>query len=120
MGDHPAALAALERAQQREAGVSIRYLSYFSAGRALEALGRPDDAMALYTRALQVVPGAESATVALGSLQFVHGDREAAIARLNQVFDRPGAAADPGRLIGYGSFIHWPELRQAMRAAIPR
>jgi tetratricopeptide (TPR) repeat protein len=120
MGHHTAALDALERAQRREAGTAVRYLSFFSAGRVLEALGRPDDALAQYARALEIVPDAESATVALGSLQFVRDDRGAAVARLSQAFDRPAAAVDPGRMIGYGSFIHWPELRQALRAAIPR
>ena len=120
MGDHPAALQALGRAQQREAAAAIRYLSFFSAGRVLEALGRPEDAMAQYAKALEAVPGAESATVALGSLEFVHDDREAAVSRLSQVFDRPLAAPDPGRLSGYGSYLHWPELRQALRAELPR
>jgi tetratricopeptide (TPR) repeat protein len=120
MGRHDAAFDALSRAQQREAGAAIRYLSFFSAGRVLEAQGRADEAMAQYAKALEIVPDAESATVALGSLQFVSGDREAAIARLNRVFDRTPAAADPGRLTGYGSFIHWPELRRAMRAAVPQ
>jgi tetratricopeptide (TPR) repeat protein len=120
MDDHAAALAALERAQRRDADTAIRYLSFFSAGRVLEALGRTEDAMAQYAKALDIVPNAESATVAIGSLQFVRDDREAAIARLNQVFDRAAAGPDPGRLVGYGSFIHWPELLQAMRAAIPR
>ena len=120
MGEPAAALEALQRAQDREASAAIRYLSFFSAGRVLEMLGRPEDAMAQYAKALEVVPGAESATVALGSLQFVHDNRDSAVARLAGVFDRPVAAADPGRLAGYGSFIHWPELRQAMRAELPR
>jgi tetratricopeptide (TPR) repeat protein len=120
MEELPEALAELKQAQARQADRSIRYLSFFSAGRVLEALRRPDEAMAEYTKALEVIPGAESATVALGTLQFVHADREAAVSRLNTVFDRPGAAVDPGRLVGYGSYIHWNALRQAMRAELPR
>ena len=120
MGQHPAALQALQRAQQREAGTAIRYLSFFSAGRVFEALGQPEDAIAQYTKALDVVPNAESATIAVASLQFVHDEREAAVTLLGQVFDHPVPAPDPGRLTGYGSFIHWPQLRQALRAELPR
>jgi tetratricopeptide (TPR) repeat protein len=119
MNQREEALAAFERAQGRDAATAIRYLAFFSAGRALEALDRPEEAMARYARALEIVPGAESATLALATLQFVRDDRDAAVSRLDAIFNRPSAGTDPGRLIGYGSFIHWPELRDAMRAALP-
>jgi len=49
----------------------------------------------------------------------VRDDRDAAVSRLDAIFNRPAAAADPGRLVGYGGFLHWPALRDAMRAALP-
>jgi len=118
LAEYPEALSALERAQARDAAdPAIRYLAFFSAGRALEALNRPEEAMARYAKALEIVPGAESAALALATLQFVRDDRDAAVSRLDAIFNRPAAAPDPGRLVGYGSFLHWPALRDAMRKA---
>jgi len=75
LAEYPEALAALERAQARDAAdPAIRYLAFFSAGRALEALNRPEEAMARYAKALEIVPGAESAALALATLQFVRDD----------------------------------------------
>jgi len=88
------------------------------AGRAFEALKRRDEAMAEYAKALEVVPGAESASIALASLQFINDDHDAAVTRLNEAKTGRGAITDPGRLVGYGSFMHWPSLVKAMRAEI--
>jgi hypothetical protein len=46
------------------------------------------------------VPDAESATVALTSLQVSRDEREAAVASIERVFFRLPVAADPGRLMG--------------------
>ena len=62
---------------------------------------------------------AESATVALTSLQFMRDDRDAAVSAIERVFGRKPVAADPGRLMGYGSFMRWPDLKAAMRKALP-
>jgi len=119
LGDHAASLETLRRVQQMpSASPEIRFVSFFTAGRALEALKRRDEAMAEYAKALEVVPGAESASIALASLQFVSDDRDAAVARLVEARTSRGASTDPGRLTGYGSFMHWPALRQAMRAEL--
>ena len=96
----------------------MKYLAYFNAGRALEGLQRIDDAMRAYQRALEVIPDAESATVALTSLQFMGDDRDAAVSAIDRVFNRKPGAADPGRLMGYGSFLRWDALKTAMRAAL--
>jgi tetratricopeptide (TPR) repeat protein len=118
VGDHAAALRAFEAAQPIATEPAMKYLAHFNAGRSLEALGRPDDAMREYGRALDVVPDAESATVMLTSLQFTRDDRDAALPRIDRVFNRPPAPTDPGRLIGYGSFLRWPALKAAMRTAL--
>jgi tetratricopeptide (TPR) repeat protein len=119
MADHAAALASFELAQSSDAPV-IRYLAHFLAGRTLEALSRPDAARHQYEEALRVVPDAESAAVALASLQFVQDDRAAAVARFEKAFASPVKQDDPGRLVGYGNFVHWPELRDQMRARLRR
>jgi tetratricopeptide (TPR) repeat protein len=119
-GEPDLALETLRRAQPREGPPAIRFLSFFSAGRALEALGRPKEAVEAYLRALEIVPGAESASIALASLEFVTGDREKAVSLFSQAFAKPITVADPGRVVGYGSFMHWPHLKQAMRAELPK
>jgi tetratricopeptide (TPR) repeat protein len=120
VGNHAAALAAFERAQAAAAVPSLNYLSHFLAGRALEALDRPDDAAAEYRKALAIVPQAESATIALASLLFQRNEREASVALIDQAFAAPGAPTDPGRLTGYGFYLQWPAIKAAMRAELTK
>jgi tetratricopeptide (TPR) repeat protein len=119
VNDFAAALRAFESAQPIATEPAMQYLAFFNAGRALEALRRPEDAMRAYQQALAIVPDAESATVALTSLQFMRDDREQAVSTIDRVFNRASVATDPGRLIGYGSFFRWPHLKAAMREALP-
>lgn len=119
VGDYASALRAFEAAQPIATETSLKYLAYFNAGRALEFLQRIDDAIRAYQRALEIVPDAESATVALTSLQFMGDNREAAVLSIDRVFNRKPGPPDPGRLVGYGSFNRWPELKGAMRRALP-
>jgi len=120
VNDFAAALRAFETAQPIATETSMTYLAYFSAGRTLERLQRVDDAIRAYQRALEIVPDAESATVALTSLQFMRDDRDVAVSAIDRVFNRKPGPADPGRLVGYGSFIRWDALKTAMRAALKR
>jgi len=118
VGDYAAALRAFESAQPIATETSMKYLAYFNSGRSLERLQRIDDAIRAYQRALEIVPDAESATVALTSLQFMRDDRDAAVSAIDRVFNRKSGPPDPGRLMGYGSFIRWDALKTAMRAAL--
>ena len=86
--DFASALRAFESAQPIAAEPSIKYLAHFNAARALERLSRPDDAVREYRSALEVVPDAESATVALASLQFMRDDRDVAVSLIDRVFNR--------------------------------
>ena len=117
-GRHASALAAFNAAEPMASEVAMKYLAYFEAGRALEGLQRPEEAMAKYSRALEIIPGAESATIALASLQFMRDERAAALQILDRVFARPSTMNDPGRMTGYGSYIRWPELKAAMRREV--
>ncbi|HEX6217571.1 MAG TPA: tetratricopeptide repeat protein [Vicinamibacterales bacterium] len=118
VGDQAAALKSFEAAQPIARTTQLKYLAHFLAGRSLEALQRQDEAIAQYRRALDIVPGAESATLALASLQFLRGDAETAIARINNTFAVSATTTDPGRLVGYGFYLHWPEIKAAMRAEL--
>lgn len=116
--DYPAALRAFESAQPIVSEPAIKYLAHVNAGRALEASGRVESAIDEYRKALEIIPGAESATIALSSLLFARDDRKEAIAQLDRVFNTRPGTPDPQRLIGYGSFFRWRELRSALRLAL--
>jgi tetratricopeptide (TPR) repeat protein len=118
VADHAAALRAFETAQPIARTTPLKYLSHFLAARSLESLQRPEEAMTQYRRALEIVPAAESATVALAALQFVSGDTESSIAMIDAVFGKTGTGTDPGRMAGYGFYLHWPEIKAAMRAEL--
>jgi tetratricopeptide (TPR) repeat protein len=120
VGDHAAALRSFEAAQPLVHTEALQYLSHFLAARSLEALQRPDEATAAYHRALAIVPQAESAVIALSSLEFARGNVEAALSLIGKTFDKPMIATDPGRLVGYGAFVHWPQIKAAMRAEVTR
>lgn len=119
-GNHVAALRAYDAAQPIATDPAPKYLAHFLAGRSLEALDRQDEAIDRYKKALAIVPAAESAVVALASLQFLRGEREASVALIDRTFAAPATTTDPGRLTGYGYFMHWPAIKAAMRAELPR
>jgi tetratricopeptide (TPR) repeat protein len=116
--DYASALRAFGTSAPLANDAWLKYLAHFNAGRALEGQSRHESAIDEYRRALEIVPDAESATIALTSLEFARDDREAAVEQINRVFNRKPGVTDPGRLIGYGDFIRWPELRTAMRIAL--
>jgi tetratricopeptide (TPR) repeat protein len=120
VGDHVAALNAFAKARPFAATTPLKYLSHFLAARSLEMLNRHDEAIAGYQNALEIVPLAESATVALASLQFLRGDEDAAAALIDTTFAKTRTTTDPGRLTGYGFYLHWPEIKAAMRAELEK
>lgn len=120
VGDHAAALRSFEAAQPIATSSELKYLAHFLAARSLEVLQRPDDAIVQYRRALDVVPQAESAAIALASLQFARGEIEAPIALIHETFEKTATLTDPGRLIGYGFYVHWPAIKAAMRAELAK
>ena len=120
VADHAAALKAFETALPLARTPQLKYLAHFLAGRSHEVLQQPDEAIAQYRRALDAVPSAESATIALASLQFLRGDSEPSIAMIEKRFAATDPSADPGRLMGYGAYLHWPEIKAAMRAELKK
>jgi len=118
--DHDGALRLYSAAQPKASDPARRYLAFFLAARELDALGRTDDAIQQYKKALEIIPAAESAVVALADLEFAGEHREAAAARLAAHFGEAGRPDDPGRLVGYGSYMRWPALRDAMRREADR
>jgi hypothetical protein len=98
--------AALEFATHPVVGGSprVRYLRLLFAGMALERLGRLDEARVAYSDARLVLPGAQSAVLAMAGVN----------SRLSMsTVDIPGmwlaadAEHDPYRLFFYGDYMHW-------------
>lgn len=118
VSDFAGALSAFEQAQPIATETAMKYLAYFEAGQALEGLARPDAAIREYRRALEIVPLAESATVALGSLQFMRDERDEAVSLIDSVFNRKPSATDPGRMVHYGSYLRWPQLKARLREVL--
>jgi tetratricopeptide (TPR) repeat protein len=118
--DHAAALQAFEAARPLAGTTELKYLSYFLAGRSLETLNRHDEAIAAYRDALGLVPAAESATVALASLQFLRGNQDESVTLIDRAFAKTSITTDPGRLTGYGFYLHWPQIKAAMRAEMKK
>ena len=45
------------------------------------------------------------------------GEQGEAVTLIDAAFAKTSAITDPGRLTGYGAFLHWPQIKAAMRAA---
>lgn len=120
VADHAAALRSFEAAQPLADTVPVQFLAHFLAARSLEILQRPDEAIGQYRLALAIVPDAESAAIALASLLFSQGEADAPRALIDSRFAGPAAKIDPGRLIGYGSYLQWPSIKAALREAMAK
>ena len=84
----------------------LLYLASMIGGRALNSLGDTRGAARHYEMALEVIPNAQSATLALAALQTDAGDGAAALRRvaLAHSASDPAARRDPWRLLCYGEY----------------
>lgn len=95
----------------------VRYLAHLFRGRALERLGTRGEAVDAYRAALEVIPHAQSAAIALAAARHVDDRAAEAIDIMTASFAaRP--AEDPWREYGFGQFRHWPRYRDRMREAL--
>lgn len=119
-GRPDAALTPLATATMTPDGY-VRYLAEHFNGRALEALGRREDAIAAYRRALTVVPNAPSTATLLASQLFLSdtpADRDEANAVLrasNAASPRP---MDPWDLYWHGDAYLWPVYMERLQRAL--
>jgi tetratricopeptide (TPR) repeat protein len=72
------ALVELQRAEKSATTPFVRYMARYFGGVAFERLRRRSDAVLAYRGALEAVPRAQSATIALSSILFQQGDRDEA------------------------------------------
>jgi Flp pilus assembly protein TadD len=96
----------------------VIYLARLFRGQALERLGRIDDARQSYTRALEVRPDAQTASVALAALEFRRGDKAAADQRVRVLLSRMAQPDDPWWEYWPGDFRLGPDLVRAMREGV--
>jgi tetratricopeptide (TPR) repeat protein len=96
---------------------TLRYWSLLFLGRALELLGRPDDAVRDYTEALTLVPRAQSPAVALTSLEMRRGRHDEAV-RWAAAGRAPFGATDPWWEYDLGEHRLFKVRLDALRAMV--
>ena len=109
------ALKVLEAPREPSKAVQVRYWTALIRGRVLEKLGRPEEAGRAYLEALELVPGAQSARVALLALKFVGGDRTSAERLIEDVVAPGNDVADPWWVYWQGDYRLFPQLIALLR-----
>jgi tetratricopeptide (TPR) repeat protein len=117
-GDAEAALKLFRQARVLPSDISVQYLSYLFEGRILEEQGHATDAIAAYRAALDLVPSAGSARLALSALTYLGGDTHTANDLIQEMLALPASAEDPWALYRYADYRNWPARVQALRQAI--
>ena len=95
----------------------VGYLGELYTGLVFEALARPADAIDAYRRALEHVPGAKSAVVALSSSLFLAGRRNEAAALMERAL-AAGMRGDPWIEFSFGDYRFWPRYRAQLRLVV--
>jgi tetratricopeptide (TPR) repeat protein len=108
------AVAAAEASGDRD----VTYLARYIAGQALQAMGDLPAAEAQFRLALEGMPRAQSATLALAALVHARGDANTAYDLTAFSIDARPPAPDPWRHFMYGDFPRLPGLIAEMRKAI--
>jgi hypothetical protein len=94
----------------------VRYFEQLIRGQILRATGRLDEAATSFGAALTTWPGAQSARVALMTLQLSRGKREEAAALSEAVQTAPSDQSDPWWLYWLGDYRVYPGLFDRLRA----
>src|SRR2546426_284537 len=76
-----------ERAQAAIELDPRRHRAHFSMGRVLEAVGRTDEALAAYFRALEFDPNDAEVSLRIAAIQLARDQPDQALARLDQVVE---------------------------------
>ena len=113
------ALAALERFDERwtQDGVLIYWARLFRA-KALDALDRPDEAIAAYQRALDVVPSAQSPLVGMMMTESRRGRDDAAEALADRVRTARDPVVDPWWIYPHGDLRFYDQRLNALREMV--
>jgi tetratricopeptide (TPR) repeat protein len=96
----------------------LRYLAHLFRGWSLAALGKAEDADAEFGKALAIVPGAQSATLARAAAAFRKRDAERAEQMVASLASRRDAAADPWWTYSIGEGRNADQLIAELRQVI--
>jgi tetratricopeptide (TPR) repeat protein len=117
-GNPEAAIRLAGQAGTRSAEPWTRYLAHFIAAFCHEHQKRYQDAVREYAAALEAVPHAQSASIALAQLLLRDNQADAAFGLIDRsVTERPDGE-DPWRSFAYGTYVRWPVLIADVRKAI--
>jgi VWFA-related protein len=115
LGQFDKGLALLNEIAAPAADREVRYFTHLVRGQLLRASGRPDEAAASYRAALEAWPGAQSARVALMTLQVSRGKREEAAALADAIQTAPPDQYDPWWTYWLGDARLYPDLVGKLR-----
>jgi VWFA-related protein len=115
LGRHDRGLALLDGMAGPVADLELRYFAQLVRGQILRATGRPDEAAAAFRSALATWPGAQSARVALMTLQVNRGNREEAAALADAVLAAPADQYDPWWTYWLGDYRAYPAFIARLR-----
>ena len=96
----------------------FEYLGHLFRGRALERLNRDGDAVDAYRAATKVIPGAQTAALALAAALVKAGQRAAAAEVGQQIVTLAKPPLDPWFVYGKTGTRFWPALLDALRGAL--
>ena len=117
-GEYEAALEAERAAAAASQDPQLQYLAHFLSAQASQALGDLAAAEAMYSRALAVRPGSQSATLGLAALRLLDGDPASAYDLVEHSRADRRNDDDPWRMFLYGDFTRLPGLIRELRAKV--
>jgi VWFA-related protein len=115
MGQFDRGLALINEISTPSADLEVRYFTHLVRGQLLRAAGRLDEAAAAFQAALQAWPGAQSARVALMTLQVARGNRAEAAALAEQIETAPTDQYDPWWTYWLGDYRVYPAILGKLR-----
>jgi VWFA-related protein len=115
LGQFDRALAMLDGMAAVPSDLELRYFAHLVRGQVLRSLGRFDAAAASFGAALTAWPGAQSAQVALMTLQTHRGNREEAAALAEAVQTAPPDQYDPWWMYWLGDYRVYPAINARLR-----
>ena len=115
LGQFDRSLKLLEGLAVSPGDLEMRYCALLIRGQALRGSGRLDEAAAAYRSALEAWPGAQSARVALMTLQVSRGNREEAAALADAIQTAPADQYDPWWTYWLGNYRVYPAIVDRLR-----
>ena len=115
MGQFDRGLTMLEGITTPAPDLELRYFTHLVRGQLLRGSGRLDEAAAAFRAALAAWPGAQSARVALMTLQVGRGSRDEAAALADEIQVAPIDQYDPWWTYWLGDYRLYPAILNRLR-----